>query len=307
MNKTQKKNNPQLKPFAPHRVRQVRPDLFKSETIADLSMTARFAFIGLMTCCDKHGRFEWKPRTLKSDILPHDNIDFESLLAELEKLNFVQKYPVGGHAYGLVTNWHSYQYIGVKESKQDAVYPDPWYFPQERLSRVPETTKNVPDTSQNVLDSAKTLGVGVDVGLNAFESVCVNKSVNAHSILPQNEGTNDSPYLSAKDAEKNSDIETLEKTFHRENEQTTFRPGRKQIAQLINLIGQHDLEIVEESVKIFATEAGHNWSEVICPAALYLDDHEYYIQQAIDTLECDKDYRDRKAKKRATQQAQAGT
>jgi hypothetical protein len=34
VNKTQKKNNPQLKPFAPHRVRQVRPDLFKSETLA---------------------------------------------------------------------------------------------------------------------------------------------------------------------------------------------------------------------------------------------------------------------------------
>ena len=136
MNKKQKANNPKLKPLSPRRIRQVRPDFFKNETIADLSMTARIGFIGIWILCDKHGRFEWKPRTLKSDIFPHDNLDFEETLDELVKFNFVQKYNVDGNDYGQVVNWKIYQYIGPAESQMDAVYPEP----SKTFSKVPSAT-----------------------------------------------------------------------------------------------------------------------------------------------------------------------
>ena len=285
MNKTQKKNNPQLKPFTPHRVRQVRPDLFKSETIADLSMPARFAFIGLMTCCDKNGRFDWKPRTLKSDILPHDNVDFESLLTELEKLNFVQKYPVGEHSYGQVTNWHSYQYIGVQESKQDAVYPEPWANVPERDGKVSERSK----TFQNVVDTSKTLGVGVDVCVDVSESVCVSEDV--HSIFPRtNDRKNDLSYLSAT----KENLDTVSTAFH-EKAEAPFKAGDDQKPRLTTLIGEHGLEVMCEAARVLAEEPGHDWSVAWCPAALLLKNQDFYVKEAKARLALDRKFPTRQA------------
>lgn len=133
MNKKQKANNPRLKPLSPRRIRQVRPEFFKSEGIADLSIPARLGFIGIWILCDKNGRFEWKSRTLKSDIFPHDvDIDFDGILRELENCNHVHKYLVDNKEYGQVTDWRVFQYIGPAESRMEAVYPEP-----------PETFSNV--------------------------------------------------------------------------------------------------------------------------------------------------------------------
>jgi hypothetical protein len=280
VNKTQKKNNPQLKPFAPHRVRQVRPDLFKSETIADLSMPARVAFIGLMTCCDKNGRFEWKPRTLKSDILPHDNVDFESVLSELEKLHFVQKYPVGDHTYGQVKNWHSYQYIGVQESKQDAVYPEPWANVPERDENVSQRSK----TFQNVVDTSKTLGVGVDVCVDVSESVCVGEDV--HSISqPTNDRKNDLSIPS----DTETTIKAIGDAFHKEAD-SPFKAGNDQKPQLITLIHEHGLEVMCEAARVLAQEDGNDWSVVWCPAALLLSRADVCIQEAKARLALDRKF-----------------
>jgi len=299
VNKAQKKNNPQLKPFAPHRVRQVRPDLFTNETFADLSMTARVAFIGLTTCCDKNGRFEWRPRTLKSHIFPHDSLDFETIVAELERFIFVYKYFVDGAAHGQVVNWHSFQYIGNKESKQADTYPPPQESPKTS-EIIPERSK----TFQNVPDPAKTLGVCVDVSVdaNVFEGVHAKGNNTGHSILLSNDGTNDSPSLSDKDSETESDIESLEKLFHRENDRTTFRPGRKQKTELTALVFQHGLDVVSKAVEFFAAEEGHNWSEAICPAAIFLKGADYYVGEAIKQLDSDREWSVRNAAK----QAQAG-
>jgi hypothetical protein len=284
VNKTQKKNNPRLKPLAPHRVRQVRPDLFTSETFADLSMTARVGICGLWTCSDKNGRFEWKPRTLKSHILPHDNVDFESVLTELEKLHFVQKYFVGAHAYGQVVDWQSYQYIGVKESKQAATYPNPW--------DVPETSENIPERSrtfQNVPDTSKTIGVGVDVCVDVSESVCVSEDV--HSISqPTNDRKNDVSLLSV--TEKNFDA--LGNAFH-EKAEAPFKAGNEQKSQLVPLIHEHGLEVMCEAARVLAEEDGNDWAAVWCPAALLLSRADYYIQEAKARLALDKRFPTRQA------------
>ena len=76
--------NPQLEPIRGPRMRQIKPSFFKNEALFDLeretALPIRVAYAGLWTVCDKEGRFEWKPRTLKSDVLPFDDATFHACL-----------------------------------------------------------------------------------------------------------------------------------------------------------------------------------------------------------------------------------
>jgi hypothetical protein len=56
------------------RIRTVKPDFFRHEALQDLElanpgMYPMMVFQALWGHCDSKGRFEWKPRMLKLDIL----------------------------------------------------------------------------------------------------------------------------------------------------------------------------------------------------------------------------------------------
>ena len=83
----------------------------------------RISFAGLWTCCDREGRFKWKPRQLKSDIIPHDEVDFSRVLDALFAHGFIKKYRVDSTDYGFIPTWHTHQVINNRESK--SILPDP--------------------------------------------------------------------------------------------------------------------------------------------------------------------------------------
>jgi hypothetical protein len=62
------------------RIRTVKPELFRHDSLfeaeQECQLPLRLAFIGLFTCCDREGRFRWRLRQLKLDVLPYDSIDF---------------------------------------------------------------------------------------------------------------------------------------------------------------------------------------------------------------------------------------
>jgi hypothetical protein len=66
------------------RIRTVKPEVFCHEELFELEqetkLPMRLAWIGLFTCCDRDGRFVWRPRTLKVAILPYDDVDFSRVL-----------------------------------------------------------------------------------------------------------------------------------------------------------------------------------------------------------------------------------
>ncbi len=109
------------------RIRTVKPDLFRHEELfeAEISynLPLRIAFVGLFTCCDREGRFRWKPRILKLDILPFDDIDFTLVLEALVNSGFIQKYIYDGKEYGIIPSWHRHQVINSKE--QNSTLPKP--------------------------------------------------------------------------------------------------------------------------------------------------------------------------------------
>ncbi len=114
------------------RIRTVKPELFKHEDLFDAELESRLplrlAFIGLLTVADCEGRFKWRPRTLKLDVLPHDLIDFASILNALESRGFIQRYEVDGEVYGLIPTFKKHQRLQTKEVAAGSSLPAPRFM-----------------------------------------------------------------------------------------------------------------------------------------------------------------------------------
>ena len=110
------------------RIRTIKPEFFLHEelfdTEAESGLPTRLAFSGLFTIADREGRFIWKPRTLKAQILPHDNLDFEKVLLALRDGGFLIHYEVSGRQYGCITSFKRHQKINNRESSSTLPPPE---------------------------------------------------------------------------------------------------------------------------------------------------------------------------------------
>jgi len=109
------------------RIRTVKPEFFVHEALFDAeiecALPLRLAFAGLWTQADREGRFRWRPRALKTGILPYDEVDFAGVLEALEKYGFVRSYEADGKRYGFIPSWRRHQHINQREA--DSVIPAP--------------------------------------------------------------------------------------------------------------------------------------------------------------------------------------
>jgi hypothetical protein len=115
------------------RIRTVKPDFFRHEGLQDLERDnpgqhVMLTFAGLWTLCDKAGRFEWKPRTIKLDVLPFLDFDMETTLTLLERFSYVRRYEVDGKLYGAIPSFEEHQRINGKEAQEPAKHPEPVEF-----------------------------------------------------------------------------------------------------------------------------------------------------------------------------------
>jgi hypothetical protein len=111
------------------RIRTVKPEFFRHEVLQDLEIKnpgkyPMMVFEGLWVLCDKTGRFEWRPRQIKLDILPFLPFDMEETLCILEKEGILEKYEVDGKYYGFIPSFKKHQVISGKELQAPARYPE---------------------------------------------------------------------------------------------------------------------------------------------------------------------------------------
>ena len=126
------------------RIRTIKPEFFLDEDIADdLSHTERLAFIGLWTQCDKAGRTADRPRRLKVQIFPHEELDFEAVLVTLERTNYIQRYEAGGRRYIQVRTFDQHQRPRTDE-------PESQLPPPEQLTKA--------ETNPSLLRDSTALG-----------------------------------------------------------------------------------------------------------------------------------------------------
>jgi hypothetical protein len=110
------------------RIRTIKPAFFRHEALYEAEIESRLplrvAYAGLWTASDREGRFKWRPRELKLDCLPYDDVDFSRVLDALTTRGFVVRYVVEGVEYGFIPSFTDHQIINNREAESDLPNPN---------------------------------------------------------------------------------------------------------------------------------------------------------------------------------------
>lgn len=102
------------------RIRSIKPGFFKDSDLFDAEKAAglplRIAYAGLWTVADREGRFKWKPREIKVEVLPYDDCDMNAVLDALIKAGKVLRYKCAGEEYGFIPKFLEHQHVNKNEA-----------------------------------------------------------------------------------------------------------------------------------------------------------------------------------------------
>ncbi len=156
------------------RKRQLDPDFFSDEDIAKLSPFARLFYQGTWCYCEDTAVFKVKPTTLKTQILPYDNIDAMDLYIEIRKLKFYIEFLNNGEKFAFIKGFHKRQII---QHPSKSILPLP---PEPFLSFIPKKIRTLNESSmspQSVLNEEYDRVELVElVELSRVEESRVNKN-----------------------------------------------------------------------------------------------------------------------------------
>jgi hypothetical protein len=174
------------------RIRTVKPEFFRHEELFDCEkeyqLPLRLAYIGLWTCCDREGRFRWRPRSLKCDILPYDELDFAKVLDVLEVSGFIKRYSYNNEFYGYIPSWSRNQFPNTREQASQLPAPPTTVVldkinkvqPLEEGSHVQHVAKTIPRSDNVITNRASTTTTVVnenEVRCELALNSCVKKPV----------------------------------------------------------------------------------------------------------------------------------
>lgn len=126
------------------RIRTIKPEFYRHETLQDLEIAnpgkyPMMVFSGLWVAADREGRFEWRPRQLKLDILPFLDFDISEVMNILADAGFLMRYQAGGVTYGAISSWERHQVISRDEPPSEIPAPDgsmtPYFRPLNQTQR----------------------------------------------------------------------------------------------------------------------------------------------------------------------------
>jgi len=104
------------------RSRILKPGFFRNEDLAELPPMTRLLFAGLWTLADKEGRLEDRPKRIRADLFPYDELtgaDVDGMLGDLFGAGFIVRYEAEGVAVVQIAKWHDHQSPHHKEAESD--------------------------------------------------------------------------------------------------------------------------------------------------------------------------------------------
>lgn len=99
------------------RIRALKPGFFKSEELAELSPWHRLCFEGLWCCADRNGRMSDRPKRLKAEIFPYDDLQMDHLLWDLARAGFIRRYVIGAQPLIDIPSWDLHQHPRQDEAE----------------------------------------------------------------------------------------------------------------------------------------------------------------------------------------------
>jgi len=91
------------------RSRNIKPNFFANDELAEIDPLGRILFIGLWTIADFKGDLVWRERRIKALLLPYDECDIKELAISLDKYGFIRFYSDGEKIYLNVVNFDKHQ------------------------------------------------------------------------------------------------------------------------------------------------------------------------------------------------------
>lgn len=99
------------------RARNLKPGFFKNDQLAECCFAARILFEGLWCLADREGRLCDRPKKIKAEVFPYDNLDVDELLKELSDNNLIVRYEVDGECYIEISTFLKHQKPHPKEAQ----------------------------------------------------------------------------------------------------------------------------------------------------------------------------------------------
>ena len=120
------------------RIRSIKPEFFKSETLSLLPIPARMTFIGLWTEADDAGRLVDNSKLLKGSLWPLDDdvtaVDVSLHIHMLADVGLVERYEVEGRRYLHVCGWDEHQKINRPSPSKHPAPPSQVPHPQDTVN-----------------------------------------------------------------------------------------------------------------------------------------------------------------------------
>lgn len=91
------------------RARNIKPAFFMNEDLVELPFQDRLLFIGLWTLADREGRLEDRPKRIKMEIFPADDVKVDESLTRLASTGMIVRYQVNGSRYIQIVNFLKHQ------------------------------------------------------------------------------------------------------------------------------------------------------------------------------------------------------
>ena len=91
------------------KIRSVHPEFFTDQKIAALSPLARLMYIGLWCYANDYGHGRLLLKAIEGQVFPHDIVDVQQLVSELEKRGFIRLYEVEGERFFEIPAWDDWQ------------------------------------------------------------------------------------------------------------------------------------------------------------------------------------------------------
>lgn len=93
------------------RIRTIKPEFWTDEKLVELEFVDRLMFIGLFNFVDDQGFIDYKPKRIKMQVFPGDDVDVSAALMRLHEASLIQAYDSGDGVVLHITNWEKHQRV----------------------------------------------------------------------------------------------------------------------------------------------------------------------------------------------------
>lgn len=135
------------------RARNIKPGFFKNDILAELPFEYRILFQGLWCEADREGRLEDRPKRIKAEVFPYDDVDVDSGLNALQLAGFITRYAVGKSQYIQVLEFKKHQNPHCKEAASTIPAHNEHGASTVQAPEIPERAGLIPDSGFLIPDS----------------------------------------------------------------------------------------------------------------------------------------------------------